>query len=325
MLRLPPFSYHAPRSIDDAVKLRAQHGDEAMFVAGGTDLYPNMKRRQVEPKVLIGLNALDELRGISNGDGVTIRAGATLTQVASSPILQSRYPALAAAAHLVSTPQLRAMGTLGGNLCLDTRCNYYDQEFWWRKALGFCMKKDGDVCMVAPGSPRCWAVSSTDCAPVVMALDGRVRLVSPRGERVIAASELYRDDGMRYLGKESDELLTEVILPPADGTKSVYLKLRRRDAFDFPILGVAAALRFASNGEIETARIVLGGVGSRPLECVEAARVLVGQKLSREVIDAAAEAAWKPARPLDNTDSTHSYRKKMTRVYVARALEELAA
>lgn len=325
MLRLPRFSYHAPRSIDDAVKLRAQYGSEAMFVAGGTDLYPNMKRRQVEPKVLIGLNALDELRGISNGDGVTIRAGTTLTQISSSPILQSHYPALAATAHLVSTPQLRAMGTLGGNLCLDTRCNYYDQEFWWRKALGFCMKKDGDVCMVAPGSPRCWAVSSTDCAPVVMALDGRVRLVSPRGERVIAASELYRDDGMLYLGKESDELLTEIILPPADGTKSVYLKLRRREAFDFPILGVAAALRFAPNGEIETARIVLGGVGSRPLECVEAARVLVGQKLSREVIDAAAEAAWKPARPLDNTDSTHSYRKKMARVYVARALKELAA
>lgn len=325
MLRLPRFSYHAPRSIDDAVKLRAQYGNDAMFVAGGTDLYPNMKRRQVEPKVLIGLNALDELRGISNGDGVTIRAGATLAQISSSPILQSEYSALAVAAHLVSTPQLRAMGTLGGNLCLDTRCNYYDQEFWWRKALGFCMKKDGDVCMVAPGSPRCWAVSSTDCAPVVMALDGRVRLVSPRGERVIAASELYRDDGMLYLGKESDELLTEIILPPADGTKSVYLKLRRRDAFDFPILGVAAALRFAPNGEIETARIVLGGVGSRPLECVEAARVLVGQKLSREAIDAAAEAAWKPARPLDNTDSTHSYRKKMARVYVARALEELAA
>ena len=192
MLRLPRFSYHAPRSIDDTVKLRAQYGNEAMFVAGGTDLYPNMKRRQVEPKVLIGLNALDELRGISNGDGVTIRAGATLAQISSSPILQSEYSALAVAAHLVSTPQLRAMGTLGGNLCLDTRCNYYDQEFWWRKALGFCMKKDGDVCMVAPGSPRCWAVSSTDSAPVVMALDGRVRLISiPRGER--------RDCGQRIV------------------------------------------------------------------------------------------------------------------------------
>jgi len=324
MLRLPPFTYHVPRSIDDAVNLYAQYGADAMFVAGGTDLYPNMKRRQFEPKVLIGLNALTELRGITNDNGITIRAGTSLAQISAHPILQSQYAALAIAAQLVSTPQLRAMGTLGGNLCLDTRCNYYDQEFWWRKALGFCMKKDGEICMVAPGSPRCWAVSSTDCAPVVIALDGRVRLVSPRGERVIAATDLYRDDGIEYLGKARDELLTEIILPPADGVKSVYLKLRRRDSFDFPILGVAAALRFASNGEIETARLVLGGVGSRPLECIESARLMIGQKLSRDVIDAAAEAAWKPARPLDNTDSTHGYRKKMARVYVTRALETLA-
>jgi len=324
MLRLPPFTYHVPRSIDDAVNLYAQYGADAMFVAGGTDLYPNMKRRQFEPKVLIGLNALTELRGITNDNGITLRAGTSLAQISAHPILQSQYAALAIAAQLVSTPQLRAMGTLGGNLCLDTRCNYYDQEFWWRKALGFCMKKDGEICMVAPGSSRCWAVSSTDCAPVVIALDGRVRLVSPRGERVIAATDLYRDDGIAYLGKARDELLTEIILPPADGVKSVYLKLRRRDSFDFPILGVAAALRFAPNGEIETARLVLGGVGSRPLECIESARLMIGQKLSRDVIDAAAEAAWKPARPLDNTDSTHGYRKKMARVYVTRALETLA-
>ena len=324
MLRLPPFEYHAPRSIEQAVNLYAQFGGAAMFVAGGTDLYPNMKRRQFTPQALIGLNGIDELRGIAQDNGITIRAGTTLSQVASHPILQSQYSALATAANLVSTPQLRAMGTLGGNLCLDTRCNYYNQEFSWRQALGFCMKKDGEICMVAPGSSRCWAVSSTDCAPVVVALNGRVRLVGPRGERVIAASDLYRDDGILYLGKERDELVTEILLPPADGTKSVYLKLRRRDSFDFPILGVAAALRFASNGEIEHARLVLGGVGSRPLECVESARLLVGQKLSRELIDAAAEAAWKPARPLDNTDSTHSYRKKMARVYVARALAALA-
>lgn len=324
MLHLPPFEYHAPRSIEDALNLFARFGDDAVFVAGGTDLYPNMKRRQFTPKVLIGLNGIDGWRGISNGNGVTIRAGTTLSQISSSPVLQSHYPALANAANLVSTPQLRAMGTLGGNLCLDTRCNYYNQEFSWRQALGFCMKKDGEICMVAPGSPRCWAVSSTDCAPVVIALGGRVRLAGPRGERVLAANDLYRDDGIEYLGKTRDELLTEIILPPADGTKSIYLKLRRRDSFDFPILGVAAALRFASNGEIEHARLVLGGVGSRPLECVESARLLVGQKLSRELIDAAAEAAWKPARPLDNTDSTHSYRKKMTRVYVARALEALS-
>jgi 4-hydroxybenzoyl-CoA reductase subunit beta len=329
MLRLPPFEYLAPTSIDQAVKLFATHTPEAMYVAGGTDLFPNMKRRQMEPKYLIGLSGLGELRGVEYGrddnapTGITIRAGTTLAQVSNDQWVAREYPGLAQAAGLVSTPQLRAMGTIGGNLCLDTRCNYYNQTFRWRKSIDFCMKKDGAICWVAPGSPRCWAVSSTDCAPVVIALGARVRLVGPRGERVIPARDLYRDDGIEYMSKAADEILMEIILPPADGLQSIYLKLRRRGSFDFPVLGVAIALRFATNGEVEAARIVLGGVGSRPLECVESVRLLVGNKLTPEVIDAAAEAAWEPTRPLDNTDMTISYRKKMSRVYVKRGLEGL--
>lgn len=335
MLRLPQFDYLAARSIDHAVQLFAAHAPEAMYVGGGTDLFPNMKRRQMEPKYVIGLSGLSELRGIGqensgrgaalDGNAVTIGAGTTLAQLSGHPRIQRDYPALAVAAGLVSTPQLRTMGTIGGNLCLDTRCNYYNQTFWWRKSIDFCMKKDGEVCWVAPGSNRCWAVSSTDCAPVAVALGAQVRLVGPRGERVIAARDLYRDDGMGYLTKNADEILSEIILPPADGFKSVYLKLRRRGAFDFPILGVTAAVRFAQDGRVEEARIVLGGVGSRPLECGDSALILSGRKLSPEVIEAAAEAAWKPARPLDNTDMSNSYRKKMARVYVRRALEMLTA
>lgn len=331
MLRLPPFEYLAPRSLDEAVRMFGDHAPEAMYVAGGTDLFPNMKRRQMEPKFLIGLGQLPDLRGTGNGHhggpsgGLAIGASTTLAHLSADERVASEYPALATAAGLVSTPQLRTMGTIGGNLCLDTRCNYYDQTYWWRKSINFCMKKDGEVCWVAPGSPRCWAVSSTDCAPVVIALDGQVRLASPRGERVIPAHDLYRDDGMAYLTKAPDEILSHVILPPPGGLRSVYLKLRRRGSFDFPILGVAAAMRFASNGEVEHARIVLGGVGSYPLDCVESARILLGQKLSPELIDTAAEAAWKPARPLDNTDLTHSYRKKMARVYVKQALSTLQA
>lgn len=331
MLRLPPFDYLAPRSIDEAVRMFVDHAPEATYVAGGTDLYPNMKRRQMEPKYLVGLGGLSELRGIGGGprdaaltgDGLAIRAGTTLTQLSNDRVVQLSYPALATAAALVSTPQLRAMGTIGGNLCLDTRCNYYDQTYWWRKSINFCMKKDGEICWVAPGSSRCWAVSSTDCAPVVVALGGQVRLVGPRGERMVPAADLYRDDGIDYMAKSMDEILTEIILPPANGSRSIYLKLRRRGSFDFPILGVAAVLRIAPDGEVQEARIVLGGVGSSPLDCAESARILVGQKLTQERIDAAAEAAWKPARPLDNTDLSNSYRKKMTRVYVMRALENL--
>ena len=320
MLRLPPFEYLAPKNLDDAVQLLAQYGDDAMLVAGGTDLFPNMKRRQMTPNYVIGLSALRELCGIKNENGNTIiGAGTSLTQISQSLNLS----ALAIAAGLVSSPQLRNAGTLGGNLCLDTRCNYYDQTFFWRKAIGFCMKKDGDVCLVAPGGNRCWAISSTDCAPVAVALDARVRLVGPKGAREIPTSALYRDDGMDYLAKARDEILTEIVLPRADGLRSTYLKLRRRNSIDFPILGVAAALRLAPNGIVEHARIILGAIASHPVEAKDAEKILVGQKLTDDVIAAAAEAAYKPAKPMDNADAAYAWRKKMVRVYVQRALEEL--
>ena len=154
MMRLPPFTYLAPRGVAEAVRLLGEHGREASVVAGGTDLYPNMKRLQMEPRVLIGLRGIRELAGIqgSGRDGLVVGAGATLTRVAEHPEVAAHYPALARAAGVVSTPQLRNMGTLGGNVCVDTRCNYYNQSYEWRRAIGFCMKKDGDICLVAPGS-----------------------------------------------------------------------------------------------------------------------------------------------------------------------------
>lgn len=324
MLRLPPFQYLTPSSLDNAVKLLVEHGGEAMVVAGGTDLLPNMKRRQFEPKYLVGLSGLDELRGVKNRSGYVIGAGTTLAQVAQNEKLRADYPALTTAAVLVSSPQLRNSGTIGGNLCLDTRCNYYDQTYFWRKAIGFCMKKDGDICLVAPGGHRCWAISSTDCAPVAVALDARVRLVGPEGEREIPAAALYRDDGMNYMTKAPNEILGDVILPPPDGLQSTYLKLRRRGSIDFPILGVAAALRLARNGTVGHARLVLGAIASYPVEAVQAEKILIGQKLEPEIIAAAAEAAYKPAKPMDNADASYAWRKKMVRVYVERALTELA-
>jgi 4-hydroxybenzoyl-CoA reductase subunit beta len=326
MLRLPPFTYLAPKNLTEATRLCAEHGADAMFVAGGTDLYPNMKRRQFEPKVLVGLRRLREIREIRRSDenGWSLGAGVTLTQLTNHPAIQHDYSALATAASLIATPPIQNMGTYGGNLCLDTRCNYYNQTYFWRKAIGFCMKKDGDICLVAPGSPRCVAVSSTDTAPVTIALDAQVRLVGPKGERIIAARELYYNDGMNYLTKAPDEILTDVILPPAAGLKSVYLKLRRRGSFDFPLLGVAVALRQDGDGTVTHARIVLGAVQSYPLPCDDAAQMLIGQKLTPDVIEAVAQAAYKPAKPLDNADMTHGYRKKMTKVYLARALHALA-
>jgi len=327
MLRLPPFTYMVPRSLAEAVAMIAnQEPAEAMLVAGGTDLYPNMKRQQYEPKILVGLRQLRELYGLTGNarDGLTIGAGMTLTHMSQQRDILTGYPALATAAGLVSTPQLRNMGTMGGNLCVDTRCNYYNQTYWWRQAIGFCMKKDGATCWVAPGSTRCWAVSSSDTAPVLIALHAQVRLVGPAGERLLPVHALYRDDGISYLGKRHDEIITHILIPPATGTVMAYVKVRRRGAFDFPVLGVAVALRLDDAGVCTEARVVLGAVASAPLLAPEAAAVLVGQRLTPEVIDTAAQVAFRPVKPLDNTDLTLSYRKKMVRVHVTRVLRQLA-
>ena len=325
MMRLPPFTYLAPVSVGDAVKLIADHGSEAMLVAGGTDLYPNMKRRQFEPTVLVGLRGIRDIVGVSGSarTGVAIGAGTTLIAVSSHAEIARHYPGLAMAAGVVSSPQVRNMATLGGNVCVDTRCNYYNQSYEWRKAVNFCMKKDGDICLVAPGSSRCWAVSSSDTAPMLWSLGASVRLAGPNGERVIPISALYQDDGIQYLHKQPGEVVTAITLPPADGWRSTYLKLSRRGAFDFPILGVAVALRM--DGEtVREAAITLGAVASQPRPTPAAAALLVGERLTPELIDRVADAAYKPSKPLDNTDLTHPYRKKMTRVFVARALRQLA-
>jgi 4-hydroxybenzoyl-CoA reductase subunit beta len=325
MLRLPPFQYRAPRSLDEAAQMLSQEGERAMLVAGGTDLFPNMKRRQFTPPVLIGLRAIPTLKSIhgSAEQGLRIGSGVTLTRLAEHPLLLEHYPALAAAAGSVSTPQLRNVGTIGGNLFLDTRCNYYNQTEFWRQSIGYCMKKDGDVCLVAPGSPRCWAISSADSAPVLVSLDAQARLVSVRGERLIPVRKLFRDDGMHPYTKAPDEILSEIILPPADGWRSVYLKLRRRGSFDFPILGIAVALRTAGDGTVADARITLGAVASYPVEATEAASLLLRHRLTPEIIHEVATLAAKRAKPLDNADLTINYRKQVTPIYIRRALNSL--
>ena len=317
MLRLPTFKYLAPATLADALKWKVEAGPAGMYVAGGTDLFPNMKRRQQVPATVISLAAIKDLAVLSK---TSIGAGNTLAALGES--LPPSLSAIATAATSVSTPLLRNMGTLGGNLCLDTRCNYYDQTYEWRKAIHFCMKKDGDTCWVAPSSPRCWAVSSSDVAPVMVAIGAEYQLAGPKGERVVPAARFYHNAGINYLTKQPDEILMAVRLPAEGGWDAVYHKLRRRGSFDFPVLGVAAWVRW--NGKsVAEARIVLGGVASYPQEIPEAGAALVGSGLEPEAVDQAAEAAFRPAKPMDNTDFDLSWRKQMTRVYVKRALEEL--
>ena len=322
MMRLPHFAYHSPRTVREAAELLAAPGG-AMLVAGGTDLLPNMKRRQQVPSTLIGLRRVAELRTIANGTGLTIGAGVTLTELVRDTRVRDGYGALWQAASQVATPHLRNMATLGGNLCLDTRCNYYDQNYEWRKAIDFCMKKDGTICWVATGSSKCLAVSSTDTAPALLALGATVTLVSANATRQVAASDLYQNDGIHYLTRRPDEILTAVHIPDMAGWRSVYWKLRRRGSFDFPVLSVAAAATFGEDGMVENARIILGAVASRPIDASAAAAAIIGQRLTDEVIARAADAAAKPAKPMDNTDFDLTWRKRVMKDLVTYALREL--
>jgi 4-hydroxybenzoyl-CoA reductase subunit beta len=332
MMRLPKFEYRVPRTIAEAVKIVAGAGPEGQFVAGGTDLYPNMKRRQQTPRTVISVMRVPELNQIT-GDGksgIRIGASVTLTDIVEHPIINRDYPVIAQAARTISTPILRNMGTIGGNLLLDTRCNYYDQNYEWRKGINFCLKKDGDVCWVAPGSSKCWAVQSSDLVPVMVAIGARFRLASTLGERTIEAAGFYNDDGIDYLKKRPDELLVDIELPPLNGWRASYQKLRRRGAFDFPVLGVAAWIKIDDKHtagtpafSVTNARIVLGGIAPSPIEVNEASEALIGQPFDADHIQAAAEAAYIKARPLDNTDFVMNWRKQMARQYTLKALREL--
>jgi 4-hydroxybenzoyl-CoA reductase subunit beta len=326
MMRLPKFDYRTPRTIAEAVKIFGDTGPDAQFVAGGTDLYPNMKRRQQTPATVISVMRLPELNQIT-GDGksgIRIGASVTLTDICENEIIKRDYPVIASAARTISTPILRNMGTIGGNLLLDTRCNYYDQNYEWRKGINFCLKKDGDVCWVAPGSSKCWAVQSSDLVPVMVAIGARFRLASTLGERTVHAAGFYNDDGIDYLKKRPDELLVDIQLPPTNGWCASYQKLRRRGAFDFPVLGVAAYLHLDAAGAVDDAKIVLGGIAPSPMEIAEAQTALVGRPLTDDSIHAAAEAAYVKARPLDNTDFVMNWRKQMARQYTIRALQDLS-
>ena len=323
MLRLPRLQYLRPRTVEEATEMAASnHG--SMFIAGGTDLVPNLKRRQFDVSTLISLNALPAGTAVEGDpkNGIEIRAGATLDELAAHPTLDGPYRALAQACALVSTPQVRVMGTLGGNLLVDPRCNYYNQTYSWRKAVGFCLKKDGEICLVARSSPRCWAVSSSDSAPVALALNAEVTLHGIEGRRRIPAASLYRDDGIEYTTKGRDEVIIAMHLPAAKTRMtSAYWKLRRRPSFDFPILGVAVAIAW-DDGAVRDARGALGAVGSHPVDITAFLQPLQGTRPDGDSIAEVAEAADKPSRPLDNTDLSHYWRKRMTKVYIERALRD---
>jgi len=345
MLRLPPFALLRPATLEEAARLLAEEGAAegrpVRLVAGGTDLWPNMKRRHQQAASVVSLMGIPELAGIRNGGGGgepggagALRIGATtlLDDVARDPRVAARYPALAAAVASISSPPLRNMGTLGGNLCVDTRCTYYNQTEEWRRAIDYCMKAEGAICWVATSSPRCWAHSASDSAPMLCALGAAVLLASPRGERSVPVADLYRDDGIDYLARRPDEILTEVELPAdADrgACRAAFWKLRRRGSIDFAVLSVAAAAWTDAAGIVTRASLYLGAVGSAPVAAGAAAALLVGQPLRAlaedpELVAAAGRLARQAATPMDNTDFQTQWRGVMAARYTEAALRELA-
>jgi 4-hydroxybenzoyl-CoA reductase subunit beta len=334
MLRLPRFAFRVAGSVGEAAAILAGEGAgegrPVRLVAGGTDLWPNLKRRHQKAATVVSLMRIPGLAGVRSAGEGDLRIGATtlLSDLAAHPAVRTRFPALARAVESISSPVLRNMGTLGGNLCLDTRCTYYNQNEEWRRAIDYCLKEQGTVCWVAPGSPRCWAISASDSAPMLCALGARARLTSTDGERELPVEALFRDDGIDYLAKRPQEVLTEIVLPAAADAsrcRASFHKLRRRGSIDFAVADVAAAVWTDGAGVVTDARLFLGAVASLPAAAGAAARALVGRPLSVEAIAAAARLAREVATPLDNTDFQAQWRGAMVERLTADALAELRA
>jgi 4-hydroxybenzoyl-CoA reductase subunit beta len=327
MLRLPPFRYHRPATVGEAVALLGEHAGDVLPVAGGTDLMPNMKHRLFEPGHLVALKGIAELKGIREEDGhLRIGAAETLTAVASSAVVRERLPSLADAAAHVAGPQLRNMGTLGGNLCLDTRCTYYNQTAFWRGALGYCLKKDGTVCHVTKVGKKCVAAHSADTPPVLMTLDAVVALEGPDGRREIPVRDFFVADGITNTRRELGEIVTEVRIPLASAKKrAAYAKLRQRKSIDFPLLTVAVAADVEGDGTVRSITGVVTGLGSRPRELTGWQEAAEGRPLDEDLVADLSERAFRQCHPLENMIVDPDWRHAMVPVYVRRALEGMRA
>lgn len=324
MLRLAPYAYHRPAAVAEAVDLLAAHGGAAMAIAGGTDLVPNLKHRLFTPAHLVSLRGIHELRGIRvENRELVVGAGETLSAVARSPEVRRHAPSLAAAARHVAGPQLRNVGTVGGNVCLDTRCTYYNQTQFWREALGFCLKKDGDVCHVTKVGKKCVAAHSADTPPVLMTLGAELELVGPEGTRRLPVSDFFVADGIANTRRGPAEILTRIFIPILESRRGAYAKLRQRNAIDFPLLTVAVAATFDGAGAVETLEGVVTALGSRPRSLSGWSDRARGEALSPGLIEELAERAHAQCHPLENIIVDPDWRRAMVPVQVRRALQQL--
>jgi 4-hydroxybenzoyl-CoA reductase subunit beta len=325
-MSLSAFRVVRPESVLEAARVLADYGPEAMIVAGGTDVIPNLQMKLFAPRLLVDIKRLVSLAGIAfdSRDGLCIGALTTLAQLCDSSLVRERFPVLWHAACSVAGPLQRNMGTLGGNLCLETRCVWYNQSEFWRQSLGGCLKKDGSVCHVAPAGESCWAVWSGDTAPALLALDAELEIAGPSGSRRVSLESFYTDDGMDRIALGRGELVVAARVPAAAvGRRGVYYKLRVRDSIDYPLAGVAAAMEVDREGVCRRARIALGAVNPAPRLVREAAERIEGRVFSSELVEEVARAAIRTGKPLATSASTPVYRRDMVRLFTRRALEQL--
>lgn len=326
-MRLPSFEYLAPKSLEEASLFLKDHGSECRIMAGGTDLLPSMKQQIFKPKYLLNLQGVPKMDGIAF-DGRVLRLGALvrIRTLETDPTIRERYPMIGEAAGAVGSVQLRQMGTLGGNLSIDTRCYYYNQSSFWRSCRPKCVKMGGTTCNAIGGGKKCFAVFSGDLAPALIAAGATVRLLSGSGERSIPLADLYTGDGAKPIAMKPEEVLTSVEVPvPEKGTFTTYLKYRIRKSIDFPLAAVAAAVSLdGKTGVCGDVRVAIGAVGTRPEEIKLIRELLVGKRLDAGLIEEASALAFKAARPVANTASTPSYRKRMVKILVGRALKRAA-
>ncbi len=325
-MSLPEFRLLRPRTLEEAVGYLAKDANNIRVLAGGTDLVPSMRQKLFEPEFVLDIRHIAELNGIRphQGNGVEIGALTTLTTIEQSQILRRRYPVLTEAAATVASPLLRNMGTIGGNICLDTRCLWYNQSLTWRKGCGFCIKKDGDLCHVAPGGTKCWAVFSGDTPPALLCLNAEVEIASAAGPRRMPLREFYTGVGDDYRKLQANELLTRVFLPESSADyRGIYRKLRIRGSIDYPLAGVAVAMK-RSNGHVADARVAITAVNPAPMLVKGASELLAGKMVDEALADAVGNLAAKTAKPLTTSAITPEYRREMIRVFTKRALLAVA-
>src|SRR5579863_6046395 len=324
-MSLPEFQLARPRSLSHAVAFLREH-ESTRILAGGTDLLPSMGQKLFEPEHILDIRRIPELKGVrETQQGIEIGALTTLAEIEHSPILTKNYPVLTEAAKTVASPLLRNMGTLGGNICLDTRCLWYNQSLAWRKSCGFCLKKDGNLCHVAPGGNFCWAAFSGDTAPALLCLGAEIEIAGAAGVRRVPLSEFYVNDGIARLHLAKNEIVTRIYLPASSaGWRGSYQKLRMRGSIDYPLAGVAVALKMNS-GRVEDARVAITAVNPAPRLLKDADALLIGAVANEEAADKIGELAARTAKPLTTSVLTPEYRREMVRVFARRAVMQAAA